>query len=80
LEPPVVLMGDLNTTADDPQLVWLRAQPTVHSALHDALPDGPPPDTIDWLFHRGLETASAQLKVVDASDHPVLYAELALPE
>lgn len=80
LEPPVVLMGDLNSTADDPQLVSLLARADVSSALHDGLPDGPPRGTIDWLFHRGLRTVSARLVAVDASDHPLLLAELALED
>ncbi|HUQ68531.1 MAG TPA: endonuclease/exonuclease/phosphatase family protein [Planctomycetaceae bacterium] len=80
LEPPAVLMGDLNTTIDDPQLTRLRERTDVASVLHDALPDGPPADTIDWMFTRGLRTVSAELTENAASDHPVLRAELALPE
>ena len=77
---PAVLMGDLNTPATHPQLIVLRHRPDVRSALHDGMPDGPSADTIDWLFHRGLTTVSAQVVDVTASDHPVLFAELALPD
>lgn len=80
LEPPAVLMGDLNTTIDDPQLARLRGRADVTSPLHDALPDGPPAGTIDWMFTRGLRTVSAELVENAASDHPVLRAEVALPE
>ncbi|MDZ4688355.1 MAG: hypothetical protein SH850_25050 [Planctomycetaceae bacterium] len=80
LQPPAVLMGDLYTAIDDPQLVKLRERADVASPLHDALPDGPPADTIDWMFTRGLRTVSAELMENAASDHPVLRAELALPE
>ena len=80
LESPAILMGDLNTPANHPQLIALRQRADVHSALHDGMPDGPPAETIDWLFHRGLVTVSAQVVVVTASDHPVLFAELALPD
>jgi endonuclease/exonuclease/phosphatase family metal-dependent hydrolase len=80
LDPPAVLMGDLNSLGTDPQLVALRARSDVRSALHDGMPGGPPDDTIDWLFHRGLKTVSAHVVEVTASDHPVLFAELALPD
>lgn len=80
LEPPVVLMGDLNSTIEEPLLASLREQPDVHSALHEGMPGGPAPGTIDWLFHRGMKTVSARLVDVEASDHPVLFAELTLPE
>jgi endonuclease/exonuclease/phosphatase family metal-dependent hydrolase len=80
LEPPVVLMGDLNTTIGDPQLAALFKTEGVASPLHDALGDAVPADTIDWMFTRGLRTVSAELVENSASDHPVLRAELALPE
>lgn len=80
LEPPAVLMGDLNTTIDDPQLIALRNRPDVASPLHDVLGDDLPADNIDWIFTRGLRTVSAELVENAASDHPVLRAELALPE
>lgn len=80
LEPPAILMGDLNTPENHPQLLALRERPDVHSALHESMPNGPPAETIDWLFHRGLMTVSAQVVAVTASDHPVLFAELALPD
>lgn len=80
LEPPVVLMGDLNSTNDEPLLASLREQPDVHSALHEGMPGGPASGTIDWLFHRGMKTVSARLVDVEASDHPVLFVELTLAE
>lgn len=79
LQPPCVLMGDLNTVAADPQLETLRKIDGVVSPLHEMLPDGPPVTTIDWMFTRGLRTVSAELIENDASDHPILKAELALP-
>lgn len=79
LQPPCVLMGDLNTVAADPQLVALRKTDRVVSPLHELHAEDPPPTNIDWIFTRGLETVSAELVENDASDHPVLKAELALP-
>ncbi|WP_157605840.1 endonuclease/exonuclease/phosphatase family protein [Schlesneria paludicola] len=76
LQPPCILMGDLNTTADDPLLVHLRESPGVHSPLHDSIPDTLPSQGIDWIFTRGLKTISAALINNSASDHPLLRAEL----
>jgi endonuclease/exonuclease/phosphatase family metal-dependent hydrolase len=79
LEPPAILMGDLNTPLADPQLTRLRETPGVRSPLHDAL-DDVPADNIDWMFTRGLKTVSASLTENAASDHPVLRAEVAIEE
>jgi endonuclease/exonuclease/phosphatase family metal-dependent hydrolase len=38
-----------------------------------------PADRIDWIFTRGLETVSAGVEKNDASDHPMVWAELKLP-
>jgi endonuclease/exonuclease/phosphatase family metal-dependent hydrolase len=80
LQPPCVLMGDLNTSDTDPLLIRLRERSDVKSPLHDALSGGPPSQTIDWIFTRGLETVSASVEVNTASDHPCVKAELKLME
>lgn len=76
LKPPCVLMGDLNTTADDPLLVKLLEQPDVQSPLHNTLGSALPSQNIDWIFTRGFQTRSAKLVENAASDHPLLQAEL----
>lgn len=76
LKEPCVLMGDLNTMADDPLIAELLERPGVESPLHDSLATGPPRATIDWIFTRGLKTISATLVENVASDHPLLKAEL----
>jgi endonuclease/exonuclease/phosphatase family metal-dependent hydrolase len=78
LQSPCVLMGDLNTVAADPQLDALRKIDGVISPLHEQIPDLPPAN-IDWIFTRGLRTLSAERIENDASDHPIVKAELALP-
>ena len=35
---------------------------------------------IDWIITRGLETVRAEVRQTDASDHPVLSAELQVEE
>lgn len=79
LQPPCVLMGDLNTVASDPQLEALRKIDGVVSPLHEMMGDSIPATNIDWMFTRGLKTVAAELIENDASDHPILKAELALP-
>ena len=80
LEPPAILMGDLNSTADDPQLSPLIDHPEVGSPLHESARQhggpSPPADNIDWIFTKGLSTLSAELIENDASDHPILRVEL----
>jgi endonuclease/exonuclease/phosphatase family metal-dependent hydrolase len=77
LQEPCVLMGDLNSTADDPLISELRQHPGVHSPLHESLGKAPHRQTIDWIFTRGLATVSAALVDNSSSDHPYLKAELA---
>jgi endonuclease/exonuclease/phosphatase family metal-dependent hydrolase len=76
LESPAVLMGDFNMKQAHELLQALLKMPGVRSPLHDALPTGPPPETIDWIFTRGLETVSAELVPNDASDHPAVRASV----
>ena len=77
LQPPCVLMGDLNTAGSDSIIEKLRNKPGVRSPLHDDTEQELPEGNIDWIFTRGLRTVSARLIVNGASDHPVLRAELA---
>jgi endonuclease/exonuclease/phosphatase family metal-dependent hydrolase len=76
LEKPCVLMGDLNTTADDSLLTSLMDQPEVQSPLHEQLAGELPSQNIDWIFTRGLKTISANLFENDGSDHPLVSADL----
>jgi endonuclease/exonuclease/phosphatase family metal-dependent hydrolase len=76
---PVVLLGDLNTTADDPQLRQLLATPGVVDALASA--SGVSPGHIDWILLRGLRPVRAGMVDEGASDHPLFWAEVEfLPE
>ena len=77
LQPPCVLMGDLNTAGSDSIIEKLRNKPGVRSPLHDDTEHELPEGNIDWIFTRGLRTVSARLIANGASDHPVLRAELA---
>ncbi len=74
LREPAVLLGDLNTEPDDPTLRALLDTPgvTEAGAAIEELPDR----RIDWIIVRGLRPLAAEYVTNDASDHPVLWAEL----
>ena len=75
LDEPAILMGDLNTQADDEQLQNLLATEGVRDVAADLVwPNGC--GKIDWIITRGFKTFGAEVRETDASDHPVLSAEL----
>ena len=78
LQPPAILIGDLNSNQDDPQMRELLARTDVVDALHDAPPDQRGRQHIDWILARGMRCRSCQLIENDASDHPAAFAELEL--
>ena len=58
LPEPAILLGDLNSTAKDPQIRHLMALPGVVDAVGQVL--GPKDkDRIDWIFVRGLRCLDA---------------------
>ena len=75
LSKPAILVGDLNTTADDPQLADLLAREDVHDAVAEGLGD-PVARRIDWILTRGLKTVDVDCIDEGASDHPLVWAEL----
>jgi endonuclease/exonuclease/phosphatase family metal-dependent hydrolase len=78
IDPPVVLMGDLNTPPTDPQIVSLLSTPGVVEPLNEVLRDQAPTRRVDWIFARGLEAVDAGIFDRGASDHPCVWAELRL--
>lgn len=80
LESPCVLMGDLNTRSTDPRLAELLAHPGVESVIHTRLGEQAPTNNIDWIITRGLECVHAEYVDSGASDHPVVKADLRLPD
>lgn len=79
LAEPAMLMGDLNTTADEPHLAALLKHEDVRDPLGDIL-GRDTPRRIDWILTRGLRTIDAGTLDNGASDHPLIWAEVALPE
>ncbi len=72
--PPVALLGDLNTRADDPQIRQLLATPGVVDPLTAA--PGVSREHIDWILLRGLRALGAGMVDEGASDHPLFWAEV----
>lgn len=79
LAEPAILLGDLNTSAEEPALRRLLDADGVHDPLRDQLGDDAP-RRIDWILVRGLDTVDAGLVMNGASDHPHVWAELAWPK
>jgi endonuclease/exonuclease/phosphatase family metal-dependent hydrolase len=77
LPEPALLMGDLNTTADDADLSRLLDTPGVHDLVAESLQQAPPP-RIDWILGRGLRSLRGGIVETAASDHPLVWAELDL--
>lgn len=79
LAEPAMLLGDLNTTADEPTLAALLTREDVRDPLRDVLGQDTP-RRIDWILTRGLRTVDAGMIDNGASDHPLVWAEVALRE
>jgi len=83
LAEPSILLGDMNSKIDDPQIRGLLETPGVHDPVGELL--GPKiveekaPGRIDWIFTRGLCAVDAGIVDKGASDHPLVWAELELP-
>lgn len=75
LEPPVVLVGDLNVTMDNPRIAEILARPDV-VASNGWHPPRPAPGRVDWILARGFRAGEASQCDVGASDHPRIALEL----
>jgi endonuclease/exonuclease/phosphatase family metal-dependent hydrolase len=78
LEPPAVLLGDLNTRFNEPVLAELLAAPGVRAAT-----ELPPPGElgpVDWIIVRGLNVQAKGTLRSNASDHAMMWAQLGLDE
>jgi endonuclease/exonuclease/phosphatase family metal-dependent hydrolase len=77
LAQPAVLLGDLNTEEMEPPLAEILAAPGVRDPLREILGDRTP-RRIDWILTRGLRTLDAGFVNDGASDHPCVWAEVAV--
>lgn len=78
LEPPAILLADLNTAPDDPQMARFLAQTDATDAIKEGGVAGN--DRVDWILVRGLQCFDSQRIDNDASDHPLFAVKLAIPE
>lgn len=78
VDAPAVLLGDLNVTRTHPLLRELTDQTDAVDAIAN-VPDVETPGRIDHILVRGLRPVGAGRIDLGASDHPLIWAELALP-
>jgi endonuclease/exonuclease/phosphatase family metal-dependent hydrolase len=79
LPQPALLLGDLNSDAHDPQMQRLLGTPGVCDAVDEKLGTKTAAQ-IDWIIARGLRPVDAGIRDNGASDHPLVWAELELPQ
>lgn len=77
LPEPALLMGDLNSDANDPLIQRLLATPGVTDCLAEAA-GGYKRRRIDWILARGLRTVRCGIREQHASDHPCFWADVAV--
>lgn len=81
LQPPAILMGDLNQNFFDKQFAEAFSRQEITDALRQ-IPNSPDPKRrrIDHIFVRGLKVTASGVDRNGSSDHPIIWAELALPD
>ncbi|MHB8901229.1 MAG: endonuclease/exonuclease/phosphatase family protein [Thermoguttaceae bacterium] len=74
LQPPAILLADLNTAPGDRQIERFLAESDAKDAIMDGGVAGT--DRVDWILVRGLKCIDARRVKNDASDHPLYLARL----
>ena len=77
LSAPSILMGDLNTPPDDPQIQALLRDPTIVDAVGRAPNAGK--GHIDYILFRGLKYVESGVIDDGTSDHPFYWADVEVP-
>jgi endonuclease/exonuclease/phosphatase family metal-dependent hydrolase len=77
MQEPAILMGDLNSKNDDPQIQLLRKTPGVIDPIGDAVV-AKNSESWDRIFARGMRSVGSGFIDKGASDHPLVWAELKL--
>lgn len=75
---PAVLLGDLNSTRDDPLIAQLLASGAAQDAIGLALAAADPADRIDWILTRGLRIHDGGMTEKGVSDHPYYWVDIEL--
>ena len=76
LAEPAILLGDLNSDTKDPQIEEILHHTEITDAVGKILGLKDDPQRIDWIFCRGLTSVKAGVLENNASDHPMVWAEL----
>lgn len=79
LAEPAILMGDFNAYPNDPLIKELQATPGVSDAIREAGVDIPP-RLVDWIFLRGMRSLGGAVVENEASDHPMVWADVEIAE
>jgi endonuclease/exonuclease/phosphatase family metal-dependent hydrolase len=76
LRAPAILLGDLNSERKAPQIAQLLRETEVVDPVGKILGKCDDTARIDWIFCRGLDCRDAGILKNEASDHPLVWAEL----
>jgi len=71
-----ILMGDLNTSGDNPQLQGLIKDHNAIDAIDAALGDEQPKAKGDWIITRGFRVLDGGMIPAGVSDHPYFWVDL----
>jgi len=74
--PFAILLGDLNTSSSDGQLVELLGDPNNVDAIAVLLGQADQEGRIDWIITRGFKVVTGGIYPVGVSDHPCYWVEL----
>ena len=74
LPEPAIMMGDMNTRADDPAMQALLHSGDVQDPVGQSVKR--PPECVDFILTRGVAWHHAGLVTNDASDHPMVWADI----
>jgi endonuclease/exonuclease/phosphatase family metal-dependent hydrolase len=77
--PVAILLGDLNSTRDDPLLRELLADPAYTDAIAATLGSADVAGRVDWIIVRGLRVVGGGFERAGISDHPAYWVDLAAP-
>ncbi len=78
LDPPAILLADLNTPPGDSRMDQFLAESDAFDAIRAGGVAGS--DRVDWILVRGLKCLNSNRVDTNASDHPLFTARLAAPE
>lgn len=73
-----ILMGDMNTTINNPAIQGLLNNVDFIDAVQTAIPGSDVDNRIDWILTKGFHVQTGQSEPIGVSDHPYYQVELSL--